>query len=237
MQNNGNIYSKFWFETFLHTIATDQTEKEVSFIKQYLPLPKYKQILDCACGPGRHDCLLVSSGYSVTGIDIDLDSINYAKNKCEQGIFLKLDMREIYKLGVKFDAVLSMWQSFGNFSSEVNKNILTQISEILNENGRLILDIYNKKFYDKHQGPLEYTRNNVPIKSNILLKNNRLHVEIDYGSKADKNNFEWELYYDYEIINLMKELGLSLIMKCTLLDSSILPHEDSPRMQLVFQKN
>ena len=236
MQQQGNTYSKFWFETFLNTIDDHQTKKEVDFIKKYFPLPKITHILDCACGPGRHACKLTSVGYSVTGIDIDSDSISKAKSKCPKGNFLKIDMREIKSLNNTFDAVLSMWQSFGNFTTEVNRDILKQISNILISQGRVLLDIYNKKFYDKYQGIREFTRNNVVIKGSQFLKSNRLYVELDYGSKSEKDKFEWEIFYDYEIIEIMNNLGFSLVIKCTQFNKSILPHEDSPRMQLVFEK-
>ena len=236
MQQHGNIYSKFWYETFLHTIDDSQTKKEVDFIKKFLPLPKFNQILDCACGPGRHACYLVSSGYSVTGIDTDLNSISIAKKSCKEGTFLQLDMRKINELEHNYDAVIIMWQSFGYFSTDENRSILHQMDEILNSYGRIILDIYNRQFYDKYQGTREFIRNNADIKGSQILKGNRLYVELDYGSKSEKDKFEWEIFYDYEITEIMKEHGFSLLLKCTQFDKTIAPHEDSPRMQLVFEK-
>lgn len=237
MNKQGNIYSKFWFETFLQTIDKEQTEKEVNFLKAALPITKFKKILDCACGPGRHACSLVSAGYDVTGIDTDLDSISFAKNNCRKGTFLQLDMRNINTLDKKFDAVIIMWQSFGNFTPDENIDILGQIAESLEDKGRLVLDIYNKKFYDKHQGTREFSRNNVVIKGSQFLKNNRLFVELDYGEDAVKDKFEWEIYYDYEIEKIVLDYNLSLKTKCTMFEESNSPHEDSPRMQLIFEKN
>lgn len=231
-----NDYSDIWFTTFLDTIDDHQTEKEIKFLLEFLPKENYNKILDCACGPGRHAKKLLNLGYSVTGIDTNGKVISKAKIDNPSGTFIVLDMREISKLDDKYDSVLSMWQSIGNFSSEVNKDIFRQIFKILNENGRFIVDIYNRKFFDKYQGSREFEKEGMLIKSTNTIKGTRFSSEIVYVNKNVKETFEWEIYYDYEIIQLLNEIGFSLVCKCTLFDRNKLPSEDLPRMQLVFEK-
>ena len=82
MQSENNTYSRFWYETFLDTITTEHTLKEIGFIIHFLPKEQYTKVLDCPFRSGRHACQLLSLGYSVTGIDIDEQSILQAKKKC-----------------------------------------------------------------------------------------------------------------------------------------------------------
>ena len=236
MQSENNTYSRFWYETFLDTITTEQTLKEIGFINHFLPKEQYTKVLDCPCSSGRHACHLLSLGYSVTGIDIDEQSILQAKKKCTTGTFLIHDMRELHTLHENFDAVICMWQSFGFFSHEINKDILKQIYDLLTLQGRFILDIYNKRFFETRQGPYESKSGEIIIKNNKFIKDGRLSTELDYGEGKEKDRFEWEIFYEDEIIALMQDIGFKILAKCSSFEIDELPSDNIPRMQLIFQK-
>lgn len=236
MQSDSNTYTKFWFETFLDTISSDQTLKEVNFIQHFLSKEKFSKILDFPCGPGRHASQLLSLGYFVTGIDRDKDAIIGARKKSPNGTFRVLDMKELYKLDDKFDACICMWQSFGFFDSNTNRSILKQIYNLLNNNGRFILDIYNKRFFEQHQGNFESKRGNLIIKNSNFIKNNRLYTQINYGEGITQDKFDWEIFYEDEIIDLVNSMGLKLVASCASYEINKSPSEDIPRMQLVFEK-
>lgn len=70
---------------------------------------KSKTVLDAACGSGYGSMLLSLSGKDVCGVDIDYDSIYYAKDKFRS--FCKYDVVDLDNIGnnidKKFDAIVS----------------------------------------------------------------------------------------------------------------------------------
>jgi glycine/sarcosine N-methyltransferase len=59
---------------------------QVNFIKETAGQPP-KKILDVACGSGGYSMELAKSGYAVTGIDLDAEMVNKAKEKAvNQGL-------------------------------------------------------------------------------------------------------------------------------------------------------
>ena len=53
-------------------MRADQTLREVEFISDALRIGAGAEILDIACGYGRHAIELVQRGYNVTGLDLSL---------------------------------------------------------------------------------------------------------------------------------------------------------------------
>src|SRR5438874_9666785 len=90
---------KNWFSSpYYHQLYFKRDEKEAAiFIDKLIDHLKPKpsaQILDVACGLGRHSILLAGKGFEVTGIDLSEDSINEAlKYQTEKLHFYQHDMR------------------------------------------------------------------------------------------------------------------------------------------------
>ena len=120
-------YSSLWFKTFLETVPVEQTEKEIDFIVRVLPRPRYDRVLDLCCGEGRHSHALAALGYDVTGVDCNESVIEIARTKPGHAQFVVGDTRDVGKLGGTFDAVICLWQSFGDFDAATNENVISQI--------------------------------------------------------------------------------------------------------------
>ena len=72
-----------WFDTpYYHTLYKDRNHSEAQVfmdnLTNYLNVPEHGEILDLACGKGRHSIYLNSLGYNVTGVDLSENSIEYA---------------------------------------------------------------------------------------------------------------------------------------------------------------
>jgi SAM-dependent methyltransferase len=75
--------------------------------------PSARQILDVACGSGRHAALLAAEhGYEVDGVDIESGFLNIARAQCPSGEFFRGDMAS-FDLGRCYDAVLCLFSSIG----------------------------------------------------------------------------------------------------------------------------
>jgi len=136
-------YFSLWDSSSLK--SQDWTKKELKIIDD-LHLKKHAKVLDIPCGQGRHSIELAQKGFQVTGIDYSPDALRIAKKHTDErsvsSIFLKQDMRSL-NLNEKFDAVLSLGNSFGYFSDADNKKIIKSISKLLKLNGFFVMHQIN----------------------------------------------------------------------------------------------
>lgn len=228
-----NEYSTIWFDTFLAPISYEQTAHEIGFLLRQLPRPKYQKLLDLCCGMGRHARELSKRGYTVTGMDTNPYALDEARRSDSLSHYVPGDMRALdsYK---DFDAVLILWQSFGNFDTATNEQIVKQIAGVLNPHGRFILDIYNRSFFETRSGERRIENDADVIIETKSMRDNRLCVELDYGSRRDV--YEWQIFYPDEISMLAARFGLNEILRCTNFDEKTPPASELPRMQFVFEK-
>lgn len=138
-----------WFDTpYYHILYQnrDYSEAEV-FIQnlfQHIDLDHDKQVLDLACGKGRHAIFVNSLGYHTTGVDLSPRSIDEAKTFENDTLqFLQHDMRNPLP-SERFDLVLNLFTSFGYFETfQENLKVLKAIHDGLNEDGQLVIDFFN----------------------------------------------------------------------------------------------
>ncbi|HEX6383054.1 MAG TPA: class I SAM-dependent methyltransferase [Anaerolineae bacterium] len=229
-----NSYSRTWFEVFLETQA--HTEVEVDFIRRHLPNPPYQRVLDLCCGQGRHTNLLAEYGYDMVGVDLDGGALEKAQQQARgQVVYRQMDMRRLESLPGSFDAILSLWQSFGYFEETTNRDILRQISEKLRPHGRFILDIYHRGYFERHQGVRRVERRGVVATITNTMRGNRLTAELSYNN-GGSDSFEWQLFTPEEICALAEQLGLRCVLRCAWFDEQRPATAEQARIQFVLEK-
>lgn len=133
----------------LYQFPPERTEPEVDFLVQELSqrIPRDGQVLDLACGQGRHAIPLAQRGFRVTGLDYQQVLLDEAARSArEQQVTLPLlqgDMRQLPFTGA-FDAVLSLFSAFGYFSDAENARVLAEIARSLRPGGWFVLDVANR---------------------------------------------------------------------------------------------
>jgi SAM-dependent methyltransferase len=149
--------SKPWFEEvfdedYLRTLPfmrADQTLREVEFISETLRLGSGAEVLDVACGYGRHAIELVQRGVAVTGLDLSLPLLIRAADEAQrrglQVNFVHADMREM-AFERQFDGAYSMLTSFGYFDEETNLRVAERVARALKPGARFLLDIVNRDY-------------------------------------------------------------------------------------------
>jgi len=149
--------SKPWFEEvfdedYLRTLPfmrPDQTLREVEFIMEALRLGPGTEVLDVACGYGRHAIELVQRGVSVTGLDLSLPLLIRAADESQRRSlsvnFVHADMREM-AFERQFDGAYSMLTSFGYFDEETNLRVAERIGRALKPGARFLLDVVNRDY-------------------------------------------------------------------------------------------
>jgi|SaaInlStandDraft_4_1057021.scaffolds.fasta_scaffold100145_1 hypothetical protein len=127
---------------------------------------------------------------------------------------IQKDMRQLGEIPGYFDGILSLWQSFGYFDEETNKTILQQIQQKLRPQGRLIIDIYHRGFFETPHGTRTFTQCGEKITSSQTMNGNRLTVRIVYGDNQSVDVFDLQLYTPNEFCRIMRECGFRCMVSC-----------------------
>jgi SAM-dependent methyltransferase len=143
-------------------ISLAQTRREVSFLHHFLP--RNGDVLDFACGHGRHAILLSSHNRRVHGFDNDADSIRRARVESQsitrerrpfyvRENLLKFDRKE------KYDGAICMYSSIGPHTDAENSTLFCNFLRSVRPGGIAVLDLIN---------PAWAVRNARPITKKIL---------------------------------------------------------------------
>ena len=150
-------------------------------LTSFLNLRPQAEILDLACGRGRHSIYLNKLGFKVTGVDLSSKSIAFAKVfETDTLTFKEYDMSKVYPK--KFDAVFNLFTSFGYFENEEdNLNTIRSIKKELNEEGVGVIDFLNVEYVKKNLVAFE-TKIIDEIKFYIKrsIKNGYIYKEINF---------------------------------------------------------
>lgn len=139
-----------------------ETGREVRAIKHVLDsrgVARNARVLDVCCGIGRHSVELARLGYNVVGIDVTPMYIEYAKELAEKRNvskntrFILGDSREIPVLtkGLgKFDAIISMFTSFGYYGENMDLKLFGDIAKASKKGAVFFIDTINRDWLAKH---------------------------------------------------------------------------------------
>lgn len=145
-----------WFNTpYYHILYKDrdfaEAEYFITHLTEALNLPEGAQIVDLACGKGRHSVFLHKMGYEVLGVDLSEQSIMH--NKQFETPTLKFEVHDMRQAlypkvsATKADAVFNLFTSFGYFDDEEDdRKVFSSAHEALKENGLFILDFLNADY-------------------------------------------------------------------------------------------
>ncbi len=165
-----------------------------NFLATELEYQSYKanNILDLGCSTGQTDIFLAEKLYncSVTGIDLDKEMIQYAKDKILDNSELKTkinfliqDMRTVDSLFRvrSFNSIICLGNSFVHLlEEEERKSLLRQVFTLLKPGGKFIMQIINYE---------NILANN--IKSLPLIDNEKVKFTRNYKYLKTKNIIEF----------------------------------------------
>jgi SAM-dependent methyltransferase len=227
-----NAYSPSWHETFSANVPEETTRRELEFLRRVLPQPDFRDVLDVCCGYGRHARGLAHAGYRVTAVERDAGVLAEAERRAPEVRFVQADVRELDTVGGEYDAVLSMWASFGWFDDAENRRILAAMTRNLRPGGRLVLDVFAPEFHRRRAGTRE-VRPGVREEKQVVEAT--MHVLLTYGD-GGQDRMRFRLYEVGELAAMGADAGLVLTLACTGFDETRRPSPDEPRMQLVFER-
>jgi SAM-dependent methyltransferase len=138
-----------WFNSpYYHLLYNKRDNAEAEYFVNnlcaHLKPPPHSRLFDIACGRGRFSVYLNKHGYDVTGIDLSVESIRYARQFENDTLhFFAHDMRQLSYCNY-FDMAFNLFTSFGYFKTdEEHVRTLTNFNRSLKPGGRLVLDYFN----------------------------------------------------------------------------------------------
>jgi 2-polyprenyl-3-methyl-5-hydroxy-6-metoxy-1,4-benzoquinol methylase len=234
-----------WFDTsYYHTLYHKRDDKEakkfITRLVAQLDIPENSDVLDLACGKGRHSRTLGSLGMNVLGVDLSPKSIKSAlKRECENVHFMVHDMREVIP-SKRFDAIFNLFTSFGYFENDAeNEKVLECIHQMLQPNGHFVFDYLNleptiEKLVESERKEI----NGIQFDIKRQFDGKFVRKAIDVEDQGVSMHFEEKVrgFRFEEIIEMMQKNGL--IAEKIFGDFELNPYDEhtSDRMILICKK-
>ena len=179
-----------WFDSdYYHVLYKNRDYSEarnfIDNIVEYIDLKKGSQILDLACGIGRHSIYLDKIGFKVVGTDKSPNNIKKAKASHNQSLsFLQMEM--IDDTNHKYDGIFNLFTSFGYVNHDYNLKTIKNIERQLKDDGIVVIDFMNTLFV-KNNLVIEETKVIDDLSFKIKRKSDGKHIykEIKFNDKKD----------------------------------------------------
>ena len=149
-------FNEDYLEVYSHRDAAD-ARRAVVLAEREVPLHAGDRVLDLCCGNGRHSLELVRRGYRVVAVDLSYALLRSGASEAREERlavrFVQADARCV-ALQSEFDAVLNFFTSFGYFEADAeNALVLENISRLLREGGKFLIDFLNADHVRTHLVP------------------------------------------------------------------------------------
>ena len=171
---------------------------EIEHLQRYMSvreLVRNKVVLDAACGEGYGSHILSKYANTVTGMDIDAESIDRARTKYADSHNLRYIQGSIEKLPLddkSVDVVIS-FETIEHVDGNIQNSFLREISRVLKDDGVLAMSTPNKAVY-----------------SDLYNYHNKFHVKEFYYEEFKQfleDYFPYVRFYcqEFQIVSLLSD--------------------------------
>ena len=126
-------------------------DKSVKYMIDRFKLGIDSNIIDFGCGPGLYTSRLAKSGIQVTGVDLSINSISYAREQAQKSNlkinYINTNYLE-YKESKQYDLITMIYCDFCAISNEQRKQLLGVMKSLMNKESRLLLDVYTMRLFE-----------------------------------------------------------------------------------------
>jgi SAM-dependent methyltransferase len=191
-----------------------------------------RRVLDLGCGAGRYSVALQARGARVVGLDRSAPLLAAA---AAAGVVLRVqaDMRWLPFTAAAFDAVVSMFTSFGYFATAgEDQRVLAEVARVLRPGGDFVLDTFNTALVrrslvavsEREAGGwtiVEHRR----IESGCIVK----HITLVRGGERREAEERVRLWDDAALDAALAGAGLAVVTVAGDYDGGAFDSETSPR--------
>jgi SAM-dependent methyltransferase len=234
-----------WFDSpYYHILYKhrdfDEATQFVQTLISFLNLPNHAQILDLACGKGRHSIQFNKAGFSVTGLDLSPKSIQEANQTESKNLaFYVHDMRDHFRSNY-YDLVVNLFTSFGYFENlHDNERVLSNIHWALKPKGLFVLDYFNSDFVKNNLVSKEVKIiDGIEFKIQREIVGDSVQKHIQFIDQGQSYSFteEVKLFSSRNLVKLIENTGFKI--KQVFGHYHLNPFQDqtSPRVIIIAQK-
>ena len=136
------LFSDFYLRAYAEDERQSDAEAQAFAAATLAGCPGGGDLLDVACGFGRHAVPLARAGFRVVGVDRSEALLEEARRRAdgERGPELvRADYRELPFKDESFDAAVNLFTSLGYLGDEEDVRVLAEIRRVLKPGGRLVL--------------------------------------------------------------------------------------------------
>ena len=232
-----------WFDSdYYHVLYKNRDYSEarnfIDNIVEYIDLKKGSQILDLACGIGRHSIYLDKIGFKVVGTDKSPNNIKKAKASHNQSLsFLQMEM--IDDTNYKYDCIFNLFTSFGYVNHDYNLKTIKNIERQLKDDGIVVIDFMNTLFV-KNNLVIEETKVIDDLSFKIKRKSDGKHIYKEIKFQDKKDYFFQEKVMDLSLKdfeNYLIRYNLKIIKTFGDYNLNEFDIENSERLILVIKKS
>jgi len=216
-----------WFEEWFNTEEylnvyrhrnDAEAEQLVNLILANIDLEQNADVIDLACGTGRHSILFAERGFNVTAVDLSEKLLSVARLNAEslglQINFVTADLRN-FCITSKFELAVNLFTSFGYFESDVeNFSLFNDAFDLLKDDGYFVIDYFNANYIRKNLIPhSEDIINGKKIIQNRKILGDRVIKDIVVAKNGTRRNYRESvrMYSDSELKAGLEKSGLRII--------------------------
>lgn len=234
--------SSEYLEVYKHRNDED-ARRLFKLILNNVSLAPGSDVLDIACGAGRHSVLFASAGYKVTGFDLSRNLLKHALGKSlELGLqinFFNADVRRP-SLKKQFGLIINLFTSFGYFDSDKeNFALFFDASELLCRDGFFVFDYFNISFLKNNLvAETSDSANGRTVVQKRSIRDKRVIKEITLiNASGEKSYIESvRLYDESEIKTALVRAGLKVVKTFGDYAGGAFLKESSPRLIIIARK-
>jgi ubiquinone/menaquinone biosynthesis C-methylase UbiE len=138
------FFSDFYLRAYAEDERQSDAEAQALAAVRLAGCPGAGDVLDVACGFGRHAVPLARAGYRVVGVDRSEALLGEARRRAgEEGPqprLVRADYRELPLKDASFDAAVNLFTSLGYLGDEEDVRVLAEIRRVLRPGGRLVIE-------------------------------------------------------------------------------------------------
>lgn len=217
-----------WFADFFQGAAlelwrransSEDTQREVQFLKEALAAPVGGKLIDLPCGNGRLSIPMALLGYEVTGVDFSQTLVEEARSKAKaykcKTNFIKADMREL-TCKSEFDGAFCMGNSFGYFDRAGTTTFLKTVGKSLKPKARFIMESFMvAECFLVNGSEREWLQRGdmyMLVENNYDCRNSTVeskYVFIENGKEETRLATHW-VYTTGELCQILEEAGFTV---------------------------
>jgi ubiquinone/menaquinone biosynthesis C-methylase UbiE len=178
------------------------------------------EVLDAACGCGRHSLVLARSGYRVTGADrspVLLAEARRLAGDAEWPSWVQADYRELPFADESFDAVLCLFSSIGFYGEDGDGQALAEFRRVLRPGGGFVLETMHRD----RLAAIFQPRGWEDLPAGLLVEERRFdlaagvietdHVLVNPDGKREGLTYRLRIYTATEVVRMLREAGFAQV--------------------------